>query len=183
RCTQYPKNAENENEQYMNYKKTVSFLVKLIAFVAVFYIMKFTFNEYKAYNLPYGKKANEIRISTNIPTIKSFMYSKNVNKQLVGNQWVSIRKEQKKGEVLHIWKLAIPEDESGTLYEESDAFRKKDDNGTEYQLNLYSTIENNKVVEQKGILSQLPNSNKNRKEINEIELDSLISEWKILELN
>jgi hypothetical protein len=110
------------------------------------------------------------------------MYSKNVNKQLLGNQWVSIRKEPKKGEVLHIWKLAIPENKSGTLYEESDAFRKKDENGTEYQLNLYSTIENNKLIEQNGIFYQLPTSNEKRKKIKGIELDRIISEWKILEL-
>ncbi|NRR93495.1 hypothetical protein HSX10_18130 [Winogradskyella undariae] len=167
----------------MNLKKGASVLLKITAFVVVWFIAKFLFNEYKAYTLAYGKKANEIRISANIPTIKSFMYSKNVNKQLLGNQWVSVRKEPKKGEVLHIWKLAIPEDESGALYEESDAFRKKDNNGTEYQLNLYSTIENNIIIEHYGILTQFPNLNKNRKKINGIELDSLISEWKIFELN
>tara|TARA_R110000868_G_scaffold409676_1_gene695639 strand:+ start:1351 stop:1854 length:504 start_codon:yes stop_codon:yes gene_type:complete len=166
----------------MNYKKTASFLVKLIAFVAVYFIMKFIFNEYKAYNLPYGKKANEIRISANIPTIKSLMFSKNVNKKLLGNQWVSIRKEPKKGEVLHIWKLVIPEDDSGTLYEEKDAFRKMEENGIAYQLNLNTIVENNIILEQDAILFEVPSSNENRKEIKGIELETLISEWKILEL-
>ncbi|WP_179317978.1 MULTISPECIES: hypothetical protein [Winogradskyella] len=166
----------------MNYKKTVSFLVKLIAFVAVFFITKFIFNEYKAYNLPYGKKANEIRTLANIPTIKSFMYSKNVNKKLLGNQWVSIRKEPKKGEVLHIWKLAIPEDESGTLREEKDAFRKTEENGKTFQLNLKSIVENDIITKQDAILFEVPSSNDNRKEIRGTELQTLISEWKILEL-
>lgn len=101
----------------MKLQKTVSFVVKLIVFVVVFFIMKFIFNEYRAYNLPYGRKANEIRISANIPTIKSLMYSENVNKKFLGNHWVSIRKQPKKGEVLHIWKLAIPEDDRGSLYD------------------------------------------------------------------
>jgi hypothetical protein len=166
----------------MNYKKTVSFLVKLIAFIAVFFIMKFIFNEYKAYNLPYGKKANEIRISANIPTIKSLMYSKNVNKKLLGNQWVSIRKEPKKGEVLHIWKLSIPEDESGILYEEKDAFRKMEENGKIYQLNLNTIVENNVIMEQDAILFEIESSNENRKEISGVELETLAAEWKILEL-
>ena len=166
----------------MNYNKTISFSVKLIAFVAVFIIMKFIFNEYKAYNLPYGKKANEIRMSANIPTIKSLMYSKNVNKKLLGNQWVSIRKEPKKGEVLHIWKLAIPEDESGILYEEKDAFRKMEENGTIYQLNLYSTVENNIIIEQDAILFEIDSSNQNRKKISGVELETLTAQWKIHEL-
>jgi len=166
----------------MNYKKTVSFLVKLIAFVAVYFILEFVFNEYKAYNLPYGKKANEIRISANIPTIKRLMYSKIVNRKTLGNQWVNIRKEPKKGEVLHIWKLAIPEDESGTLHEEKDAFRKTMENRKTYQLNLNSIVENDIVLEQNAILFEIPNSNENRKEISGTELETLMSEWKILEL-
>ena len=166
----------------MNYKKTISFIVKLIAFVAVFVIMKFIFNEYKAYNLPYGKKANDIRISANIPTIKSLMYSKNVNENLLGNQWVSLRKEPKNGEVLHIWKLAIPEDESGFLNEEKDAFRKMEENGTIYQLNLKSIVENNIIIEQDAILFEIDKSNQNRKKISGIELETLKAEWKILEL-
>ena len=167
----------------MNYKKTVSFLVKIIAFVVIFFITKFIFNEYKAYNLPYGKKANEIRIAANIPTIKSFMYSKNVNKKLLGNQWINIRKEPKKGEVLHIWKLAIPKDESGTLLEEKDAFRKTEENGKTFQVNLKSIVENNIITEQNAILFEVPSSYENRKEINGTELKMLMSEWKILELN
>lgn len=166
----------------MNYKKTVSFLVKIIAFVAVFFIIKFIFNEYEAYNLPYGKNANEIRMSANIPTIKSLMYSKDVNKKLLGNQWVSIRKEPKKGEVLHIWKLAIPEGESGILYEEKDAFRKMDENGRIYQLNLYSTVENNIIIEQDAILYEIDSSNQNQKKISGVELETLTAEWKILKL-
>ncbi len=166
----------------MNYKKIVSFLVKIIAFVAVFFVMKFIFNEYIAYNLPYGKKANEIRMSANIPTIKSLMYSKDVNKKLLGNQWLSIRKEPKKGEVLHIWKIAIPEDESGILYEEKDAFRKMDEKGKIYQLNLYSTVENNIIIEQDAILFEIDSSNQNRKKISGVELETLTAEWKILKL-
>jgi hypothetical protein len=166
----------------MNYKKTISFLFKIIAFVAVFFIMKFIFNEYKAYNLPYGKKANEIRISANIPTIKSLMYSKNVNKRLLGNQWVNIRKEPKKGEVLHIWKLAIPEDESGILHEERDAFRKVEENGKIYQLNLNTIVDNNIIIEQDAILFEIESSYENQKEISGVELETLTAEWKILEL-
>jgi hypothetical protein len=153
-----------------------------MAFVVFFLLSTFIFNEYKAYNLHYGKKLNEIRMSANIPTIKSFMYSKNVNKKLLGNLWVSIMKEPRKSEVLHIWKLAIPEDESGTLHEERDAFRKKDENGIEYQLNLKSIIDKNKIIEQSATLYRLPISNENRREISGIELERLISEWKILEL-
>lgn len=166
----------------MKLKKGVSILVKIIAFVLIWFIAKFLINEYKAYNLSYGKKANEIRISANIPTIKSIMYSKNVNKNLLGNQWVSIRKKPKKGEVLHIWKLAIPKDESGTLYEEKDAFRKMEENGTIYQLNLKSIIENNNIIEQDAFLFEIESSNQSRKEISGVELETLKSEWKILEL-
>lgn len=166
----------------MKLKKTVTFLVKLIGFVAFYFIIIFIFNEYQAYKLPYGKKANKIRTSANIPTIKSLMYSNSVNRKTLGNQWVSIRKEPKKEEVLHIWKLAIPEDDSGALYEERDAFRKMEENGITYQLNLNSIVESDIILEQNGILFEVPSSYENRKEINGIELETLMSEWKILEL-
>jgi hypothetical protein len=164
----------------MKVKKTVSYF-KIIVFSALYFLTIFIFNEYKAYNLPYGKKANDIRISANIPIIETLMYSKKVNKKLLGNRWVSIRKKPKIGEVIHIWKLAIPEDENGILYEEKDAFRKMEKNGTIYQLNLNTIIKNNMILEQYAFLFEVDNSNKTRKEISGIELDTLIFKWGILE--
>lgn len=166
----------------MKLKKIVTYLVKVLGYVAVYYIITFVFNEYKAYKLPYGKKANEIRISANIPTIKSLMYSTNVNRELLGNQWVSIRKEPKKGEVLHISKLAIPKDDIGTLYEESDVFRKMEENGIMYQLNLHSIVENDTILKQDGILFEVPSSYENQKKVSGIELKNLISKWKIFDI-
>jgi len=166
----------------MKFKKAVIYLVKLIGFVAVCYIVIFIFNEYKAYELPYGKRANEIRISANIPTIKSLMYSTNVNSELLGNQWISIRKAPQKGEVLHIWKYVIRKDDSGALYEERDAFRKMEENGIIYQLNLNSIVEKDTILEQYGILFEVSSSYENPKKVSGIELKNLISKWKIFEL-
>lgn len=164
----------------MEFKKTVTYLIKIIGSVAVCYISLFVYNEFEAYKLPYGKKANKIRISANIPTIKSLMYSTNVNEELQGNRWVSIRNEPEEGEVIHVWKLVIPKEDKITLFEERDAFRKIEGDGKIYQLNLNSIVDNNAILKQDAILFEVPRSYGNEKKLSGIELKNLISKWKIL---
>ncbi|QNK78195.1 hypothetical protein H7F37_03685 [Winogradskyella sp. PAMC22761] len=166
----------------MKIKKPLNYLLRILVFVAVYFVISFFINEYKAHNLPYGKKANEIRISADIPTIKSMMYSSHVNNDLLGNQWINIRKEPKKGEVLHVYKTAIPKDDSGILYEETDRFRKMDENGIIYQLMLNSIVENERISEQYGILKKIEGPYEDGKKIRGIELNNLLLKWKIHEL-
>ena len=166
----------------MKYKKTIIRIIKTIGFAAIVFLAIFLTNEYQASKLLYGKKSNEIRKTAKIPTIKTLMYSKSVNKNLLGNQWVNIRKEPNKGEVLHLWKRAIPKNDNKTLFKETDAFRKMDDNEIIYHLNLYSIIENGYISEQDAILSEVSSPYESRKKISGTELKNLISKWKILEL-
>lgn len=139
------------------------------------------FNQYSASNLPYGKKANDVRIALNIPSIKSSMYSSRVNRKTIGNHWKNFWDNPDKGEVLHVWKIAIPKSDHKTLSEEKDGFRKRLDNGVVYQLNLVTKIENNQIIEQYGFLFQVPSSYESKKELSGSKLDSIISDWKILE--
>ncbi|WP_091893076.1 hypothetical protein [Polaribacter sp. KT25b] len=166
----------------MKYKIIIRKILRIIGSIAIVFLTIFTIHQFKASRLAYGKKSNEIRKSINLPIIKPLMYSQDVNNDLLGNRWVSFRKEPKKGEVLHIWKLAIPEDDNETLHEERDAFRKMDENEIVYQLNLFSTIENGNIMEQEAILFEVSSSYEDRKTISGIELKNLIAEWKILEL-
>ena len=167
----------------MNYKNILIKILKLISLIIVVILTIFIINQYKSYKLEYGKKSNEIRKSANIPTIKSLMYSKNVNNDLLGNQWTNIRKEPSKGEVIHIWKIAIPKDDNKTLFRERDAFRKMNKNGIIYQLNINSVVENGNILKQNGILFEVQGSYENRKEISGVKLKTLMKKWKILELN
>ena len=166
----------------MNFKKGSTYLVKIIAFLLLFFFARFIGIEFKAHNLSYGRKSNSIRDSANIPIIEKFMYSQFVNTKTLGNQWLNDRKEPKIGEVLHVWKLVIPKDNE-TLHEEKDAFRKKDKNGITYQFNLFSTLEKNIIVKQEGILFERSNSNKTLTEINGTKLDSLVKDWGITNMN
>lgn len=165
----------------MKYKKIIIKTLEIIGIAGIVFLTIFTIHQYKASKLAYGKKSNEIRKSINLPIINPLMYSEDVNNELLGNQWVSFRKNPNKGEVLHLWKIAIPKDDNETLHEERDAFRKMDENEIIYQLNLISTIENSNVVEQEAILFEVPSSYEDRKTITGIELKNLIAEWKILE--
>ena len=166
----------------MKYKKTIIRILKTVGFAALIFLAIFITNQYQASNLEYGKKSNEIRKAAKIPTIKTSMYSKNVNNNLLGNQWVNIRKEPNKGEVLHLWKRAIPKNDNKTLFKETDAFRKMDENEIIYHLNLYSIMENGHISEQDAILSEVSSPYESRKKINGIELKNLLTKWKILEL-
>jgi hypothetical protein len=136
-------------------------------------------NEFRAYQLPYGKKANEKRIKANIPTIKTFMYAGKVNHNTLGNHWFNIREKPKEGEVLHAWKLAITKDENGELHQENDAFRRLNEEGAIEQLNLYTIIDNGRITEQKGKIFEFGKTYEERTIIKGEDLKKLLEGWKI----
>lgn len=167
----------------MKQKKGFYLLLKILVSVVIALLTTLLINQFLASNLPYGKKANNLRISLAIPSIKSSMYSNRISRKTIGNSWENFWSNPKEGEVIHIWKISIPKDDNKTLFEERDGFRKMLQNGILYQLNIITKIENNKVIEKYGTLFQVRSSNELYKEFSGSKLDSIIFDWRILELN
>lgn len=158
-------------------KKILKRLLFLIVVVVSSILGIFLGSQYKANQLPYGKKANPQRIKMQIPTIKTTMYSGNVSDRL-GNTWENIRQKPKEDEILHVWKTVIP-NEKYELDKEKDGFRKLDENGEIIQLNLTTIIKQGKIVEQRGKEFKSGSSYNERVVITGEELNRLLKTWEI----
>lgn len=158
-------------------KKILTRLFFLIILIVISIVVRFLVNEYIAHKLPYGRKANNERVKLEIPVIKKNMYTGHVNRRTLGNRWINIRQNPKKDEILHVWKMVIP-NEQEELHEEKDGFRKLDKDGKVNQFNLRTTIQNDKIIEQKGWFV-VKDSSTERIEFVGDDLDEIIKEWKI----
>ena len=160
--------------------------IRLVIYAVLFVILLLNIG-YKFYNrnqlseLPYGTKANALRLKLRIPIIEEDLTPKYDFHEYKGNQWNSDREFPQKDEILHAWKSVIPGDDF-VLNEETDAFRKYINDSLCQQLILKSTIDSDKKVTQVGTTFYLKGQSFKTIDTNKITHDSLairsiLSDW------
>lgn len=159
------------------------FILILASLFFIFLIYRLIANRVKISNLHYGVKANDIRKKLFVPIIDDYMFVEDPDAKYVGNRWES-KKElpENYGEVLHVWKVAIPLTEKAGLSEEKDGFRKKANDSLYYQLNINSTIQGDSFAVRRGELFYYNMHGSPNLNLDDAGIDSVAKKWRLFYL-
>jgi len=161
----------------LNLKK--HFLKIVLLIFGIYFTYDYFDNKNQIKNKFYGTKANDLRISLNVPIIDDYMNAVYKHDKFSGNRWESAHEKPKENEILHVWKEVNPLTEKLELEDEDDGFRKMDKNGRIMQFNIYSTLIGDSISERKGRFFYYDSKPRMEKELNEMEIDSVAKSWNL----
>jgi len=144
-----------------------------------YWVFNYFYNRRRIANLHYGVKANELRKTLHIPIIDGYMKAQNKYNAFFGNRWESSRDLPTDMEALHVWKTVTPLTDSSGLDNEMDAYRKRYNDTLYYQMNIYSKIHGDSLVDRKGKLFFLNNNNLLDTDLNDYQIDSVSKSWEL----